>query len=65
VVTLPHDWAIKGPFNAPKIGTNMANMAKLRINGVGWYRRKISRSTDEEGKSFLLDIDGAISYASV
>ena len=61
-VVLPHDWAIKGPFKSPNVGTNMAT---LPVNGVGWYRRTISRSADEEGKSFLLDIDGAMSYASV
>ena len=61
-VTLPHDWAIKGPFRAPNVGTEMATLPSF---GVGWYRRKISRTTAEEGLSFLLDIDGAMSYAAV
>jgi len=61
-VTLPHDWAIKGPFRAPNVGTEMATLPSF---GVGWYRRKISRAASEEGLSFLLDIDGAMSYAAV
>ncbi|KAF2122402.1 glycoside hydrolase superfamily [Lophiotrema nucula] len=63
-VNLPHDWAVKGPFNAPGIG---GGMGRLPSNGVGWYRRKVTvASSDiEAGKSIFLDIDGAMSYAAV
>jgi len=61
-VNLPHDWAIKGPFNAPGIS---GGMGRLPSNGVGWYRRKVSVGTDDKGKSIFLDIDGAMSYAAV
>ncbi|KAK4234659.1 glycoside hydrolase superfamily [Achaetomium macrosporum] len=61
-VDLPHDWAIKGPFNAPGIS---GGMGRLPSNGVGWYRRKVSVAPDDEGKSIFLDIDGAMSYSAV
>ncbi|KAL2126242.1 hypothetical protein VTI74DRAFT_1344 [Chaetomium olivicolor] len=61
-VNLPHDWAIKGPFNAPGIS---GGMGRLPSNGVGWYRRKVTVSDRDEGKSIFLDIDGAMSYAAV
>lgn len=63
-VSLPHDWAIKGPFNAPGIS---GGMGRLPSNGVGWYRRKISISVDDinSGRSLFLDVEGAMSYAAV
>jgi beta-galactosidase len=61
-VTLPHDWAQKGPFNAPGIG---GGMGRLPSNGVGWYRRTITMAASDKGKSIFLDIDGAMSYAAV
>ncbi|KAF2476297.1 glycoside hydrolase family 2 protein [Lindgomyces ingoldianus] len=63
-VNLPHDWAIKGPFNAPGIG---GGMGRLPSNGVGWYRRKVTIAPDdiEATKSIFLDIDGAMSYTAV
>ncbi|KAL2071026.1 hypothetical protein VTL71DRAFT_12261 [Oculimacula yallundae] len=61
-VNIPHDWAIKGPFNAPGIS---GAMATLPTNGVGWYRRVISLSAEDSGKSIFLDVDGAMSYAAV
>ncbi|KAH7389259.1 glycoside hydrolase superfamily [Cadophora sp. MPI-SDFR-AT-0126] len=61
-VDLPHDWAIKGPFNAPGIS---GGMGRLPSNGVGWYRRKLAIASDDQGKSIFLDIDGAMSYAAV
>ncbi len=61
-VDLPHDWAIKGPFNAPGIG---GGMGRLPSNGVGWYRRKLAIAPGAAGKSIFLDVDGAMSYATV
>jgi beta-galactosidase len=63
-VVLPHDWAIKGTFNAPGIGGGLGH---LPINGVGWYRRTLTLDTNvlTLGKSVFLDIDGAMSYAAV
>lgn len=61
-VTLPHDWAIKGPFGAPGISGGMGH---LPSNGVGWYRRNLTVAASDIGKSIYLDIDGAMSYSAV
>ncbi|KAH7067731.1 glycoside hydrolase superfamily [Paraphoma chrysanthemicola] len=63
-VTLPHDWAITGTFDAPGVD---GGLGRLPINGVGWYRRTISidESAVSSGKSIFLDVDGAMAYAAV
>ncbi|MBE3041991.1 DUF4982 domain-containing protein [Candidatus Bathyarchaeota archaeon] len=64
-VTLPHDWAIKGPFyteDDPIIG---GGMGRLPVHGVGWYRRKVTVTAKDKDKKIYLDIDGAMSYAMV
>lgn len=64
-VTLPHDWAIEGPFyvgDDPKID---GPMGRLPIHGVGWYRRRLTKTEDDEGKSIYLEIEGAYSYTMV
>lgn len=64
-VNLPHDWAIKGPFQTgsnPEVG---GGMGRLPVNGVAWYRKKIDIPAADAGKSIFLDIDGAMSYAIV
>lgn len=64
-VTLPHDWAIKGPFYVGDSTPVGGGMGRLPIQGIAWYRRKISYTSDDEGKSIYLDIDGAMSYSMV
>lgn len=61
-VDLPHDWAIAGPFitEGPYGG-----MGRLKSWGVGWYRRSIDVPAADAGKSIFLDVDGAMSYATV
>jgi beta-galactosidase len=61
-VTLPHDWAIAGPFitEGPHGG-----MGRLPSWGVGWYRRTLDIPASDTGKSVFLDVDGAMSYAVV
>ena len=64
-IDLPHDWAIKASFykgnNAPVGG----GMGRLPVHGVGWYRKKIEIPATDKGKSVLLEVDGAMSYAIV
>ncbi len=60
-VSLPHDWAIKGPF----ITSGGGGMGRLPSAGVGWYRKKLSIPAGDAGKSVFLDVDGAMSYSSV
>jgi beta-galactosidase len=61
-VTLPHDWAIEGPFltSGPYGG-----MGRLPSWGVGWYRKKLPIPASDSGKSIFLEVDGAMSYAAV
>ncbi|MCJ7446813.1 MAG: DUF4982 domain-containing protein [Bacteroidales bacterium] len=61
LVNLPHDWAIGGPF----IREGGGGMGRLPSPGIGWYRRKISISSEDLEKSIFLDVDGAMSYATV
>ncbi|MFW9596585.1 MAG: sugar-binding domain-containing protein, partial [Paludibacter sp.] len=64
-VDLPHDWAIKGPFFTGWDAEVGGGMGRLPVNGVGWYRRKITVSDSDLSKNIFLDIDGAMSYAMV
>jgi beta-galactosidase len=61
-VTLPHDWAITGPFltDGPYGG-----MGRLPSWGIGWYRKKLEIPASDRDRSIFLDIDGAMSYATV
>lgn len=61
-VDLPHDWAIAGPFIAEG---PYGGMGRLKSWGVGWYRRAIDVPAADAGKSIFLDVDGAMSYATV
>jgi len=60
-INLPHDWAIEGPFTSNGGG----GMGRLPSSGVGWYRKRLSIPAQDVGKSFFLDVDGAMSYAAV
>ncbi|KAK4466259.1 glycoside hydrolase superfamily [Cladorrhinum samala] len=69
LLDLPHDWAVKGPFY---VGNNVpvgGSMGRLPIQGVGWYRKKITIGGDaapaSSSSAYYLEIDGAMSYASV
>jgi len=61
-VTLPHDWAIEGPFltTGPYGG-----MGRLKTWGPVWYRHKLDIPATDRGKKIFLDVGGAMSYASV
>ena len=61
-VDLPHDWGIEGPFltSGPHGG-----MGRLPSWGVAWYRKKLNVPAADAGKSIFLDVDGAMSYATV
>ncbi|WP_341272254.1 beta-galactosidase GalB [Xanthomonas campestris] len=61
-VDLPHDWAIAGPFLAD--GPH-GGMGRLPSWGVGWYRKALQIPASDRGRSLFLDLDGAMSYATV
>ncbi|MCU4165767.1 DUF4982 domain-containing protein [Marinilabiliaceae bacterium A049] len=64
-INLPHDWAIKGPFQEGWDSEVGGGMGRLPSNGVAWYRKKLDIPASDAGKSIFLDIDGAMSYAMV
>lgn len=64
-VDLPHDWAIKGPFYKGEPALVGGGMGRLPSQGVAWYRKKLNIPAADAGKSIILEIDGAMSYAMV
>ncbi|HYQ56109.1 MAG TPA: DUF4982 domain-containing protein, partial [Draconibacterium sp.] len=78
-VQVPHDWAIKGPFDKEidaqrvRVFQDMETEANMRTGrtgalphiGVGWYRKTFEAPDFEPGKKALLVFDGAMSDAHV
>ncbi len=61
---LPHDWGIEGPFKMEYPG----HTGKLPWWGVAWYRKSFdlpAASVGSNGERRYLEIDGAMSYATV
>ncbi len=59
---LPHDWGIEGPFKLEYPG----HTGKLPWWGVAWYRKTFDLpAASAPGERHYLDIDGAMSYATV
>jgi beta-galactosidase len=64
-IDLPQDFAIAGPFLPPgKAGSDGAT-GRLPYFGVAWYRKHLKIPADGAGNKFYLDLDGAMSYATV
>ena len=75
-VSIPHDWAIKGPFdlsNAVKqvqIDENIKSIKSgrtggLPFTGVGWYRKRLNSSLFSMGQRAVLLFDGVMSYPKI
>jgi len=60
-LNLPHDWGIEGPFKQEYPGET----GKLPWWGVGWYRKHLAIPASDAGRRIYLDVDGAMSYATV
>ena len=61
-VDLPHDWAIAGPFI---VDGPYGGMGRLPSWGIGWYRKTLDIPASAKGQSIFLDVEGAMSYATV
>ncbi len=61
LLNLPHDWGIEGPFQQEYPG----NTGKLPWWGVAWYRKHLDIPSSDAGRKIYLDVDGAMSYATV
>ncbi len=78
-VTVPHDWAIAGPFDMTidmqkvTVIEDGDRGAKLRTGrtgalpcfGIGWYRKALTISKEDEGKRIFVEFDGAMSRSKV
>ena len=60
-ITLPHDWAIEGPFDS----SYNARSGGLPFHGIGWYRKKFDIPNSVKGKHVTLHFDGAMNNAKV
>jgi len=61
LVDLPHDWGVESEFRQEYPSAT----GKLRWWGVGWYRKQFFVPWEDRGKRLYLDVDGAMSYATV
>jgi len=62
VLTLPHDWAVKGPFEPGKADPATG---RLKFWGPVWYRKHFNIPQADANKKIYLDVDGAMSYSQV
>ncbi|MCB0496809.1 MAG: DUF4982 domain-containing protein [Cyclobacteriaceae bacterium] len=60
-VSVPHDWAISGPFIVDGDGST----GKLPWKGEGWYRRSLDIPTSYKDKKVYLIFDGVMAFPQV
>ncbi len=60
-VSVPHDWAIEGPFIAEGNG----DTGKLPWQGEGWYRKKIDIPDRYKGMRLYLLFDGIMAFPEI
>src|SRR5579862_4465395 len=62
IVTLPHDWAIEGPFDEK----NPAGQGGAFLPaGVGWYRKHFALPADYAGRRVFVEFDGVMANSEV
>jgi len=61
VVSIPHDWAITGPF----IPDGDGNTGKLPWKGEGWYRNTLNIPKEFKGHCVYLVFDGVMSSPEI
>jgi beta-galactosidase len=60
-ISLPHDWAIEGPFDKKA----SPDEGKRDFWGPVWYRKHFELPATDRGRMISLAFDGAMSYATV
>ena len=60
-VSIPHDWAITGPFILDGDGST----GKLPWKGEGWYRKKIDIPDEMKDKQIYLVCDGIMAFPKI
>ena len=60
-VSIPHDWAIAGPF----IPDGDGNTGKLPWKGEGWYRYEMKMPSAFEGKQLIIVFDGVMASPEI
>ncbi|SDS34206.1 beta-galactosidase [Mucilaginibacter mallensis] len=60
-LSLPHDWAITGPFRIDLEG----GTGKLPWKGIGWYRKHFTVPAADAGQQIFVDFDGAMANAKI
>lgn len=60
-VTIPHDWAITGPF----IANGDGNTGKLPWKGEGWYRHVLDMPPAYKSKRVYLLFDGVMAFPKI
>jgi beta-galactosidase len=61
-VTLPHDWAIEGPFDEK----NPSGQAGAYLpGGVGWYRKHFALPAADTPRRVFIDFDGMMANSDV
>jgi beta-galactosidase len=61
IVTIPHDWAIAGPFDPNGDGST----GKLPWKGEGWYRYTWTMPASMKNKRIILLFDGVMAFPKI
>ncbi|MDC7695817.1 glycoside hydrolase family 2 TIM barrel-domain containing protein [Asticcacaulis sp. DXS10W] len=61
-VTLPHDWAIAGPFDQTAASTGSGGWLPT---GVAWYRKSFALTPDLKGKRVFIELGGVMERGGV
>ncbi len=78
-VTVPHDWAITGPFDKEhdaqhlrivedgeqKTSHHFGRTGGLPHVGIGWYRKRFTLPLADEGQRVFVEFDGVMSHSAV
>ncbi len=61
-VSVPHDWAIAGPFDAK---ARAGGAGAFLPTGVGWYRKVLDVKPPEPGRRVFVELDGVMERSGV